>query len=100
VSSDASFLRIGSFVSTIPGATYTQITNEAKMVVIPNPLPGKYDVQVVALGAASSYGGIAHSVATGMRQIYFTGTVNVGTPQNYNHNYETSWRNFFPAIIR
>ncbi|MBI5651643.1 MAG: carboxypeptidase regulatory-like domain-containing protein [Chloroflexi bacterium] len=90
----------GTFVSTIPGATYTQITNEAKMVVIPNPLPGKYDVQVVALGAASSYGGIAHSVATGMRQIYFTGNVNVGAPQQYNHNYETSWRNFFPVIIR
>jgi hypothetical protein len=90
----------GSFVSTIPDATYTRVTVDGKLVVIPNPINGQYVVQVVALGSSSPFSGGGYSVARGETETEFTGTVNVGTPQQYTHNYSTAPNLFLPFITK
>jgi hypothetical protein len=90
----------GSFVSTIPGATYTRVTSEAKMVVVPDPLSGQYTVQVLALGSSSSFGGAGYSFVSGATQTDFTGTVNVGSPSVYTHTYTLPSTIYLPLIVK
>lgn len=90
----------GSFVSTIPRATYTRITSDSKLVVVPNPLAGTYIVKSVALGASSDYVGGAFSYATGNTEVQMVGTVNVGTPQQYTHSYQPPTHSIYLPFVR
>ncbi len=77
----------GSMVSTITGATYTQVTDSSKMIVIPNPIAGKYLLRIVGLKSGGNFGGAGYILTTGDTLIEFTGTIKQGETKEYPHQY-------------
>lgn len=90
----------GSFVSRIPEASYQQVTNNVKMVNIPNPIVGDYTVQVIARNSATSYQGAAYSFIAGKFEMAFDGEVFVGGSDSYRHTYRLPFRIYLPMINR